>query len=517
MLRRHHISEEIPLVVLVPTQIHPLLENMQQPADANEDDSSPSDGAKNDSTPYVSMEGGVPPPVEDKFEDEALYLNDEDLSLSPSIVESVMTADGIHDLSGFYVVCLVILIGDMSRGVFFPSLWPLVDSLGGSSVTLGYCVASFSFGRILVSPLFGSWSVTYGYSKTLLLSCSILLLGTFLYAQVQNVGHSWFLILSQICLGVGSGTLGVTRAFVAEVTAQRHRTTYMAWITAVQYAGFTVTPFVGAIFNKTLGNSEFKAGLFRWNMYTAPAYFMSVVVILTIVNMRLYFKDRIRAVAEVETKKSKKREAIDDHANQMTWIRLTIYDCCIAGCMMLNVSTKGSISSFETLGVSIAESHFNMTSARAGTIVASCGTVGVMALLSMGYLAKYFSDIQLICGGMVVMAAGIMSLTFVADNANNSGWRFFLAIFLIYSIGYPIGHTAVIGLFSKIVGRRPQGELMGWFASAGSLARLTFPIMSGYIANYLGIVTLFWVLTGVLTFSTAISLYNKQTLTFLSS
>lgn len=189
--------------------------------------------------------------------------------------------------------------------------------------------------------------------------------------------------------------------------------------------------------------------LFRWNMYTAPAYFMSVVVILTIVNMRLYFKDRIRAVAEVETKKSKKREAIDDHANQMTWIRLTIYDCCIAGCMMLNVSTKGSISSFETLGVSIAESHFNMTSARAGTIVASCGTVGVMALLSMGYLAKYFSDIQLICGGMVVMAAGIMSLTFVADNANNSGWRFFLAIFLIYSIGYPIGHTAVIGLFSK--------------------------------------------------------------------
>lgn len=267
MLRRHHISEEIPLVVLVPTQIHPLLENMQQPADANEDDSSPSDGAKNDSTPYVSMEGGVPPPVEDKFEDEALYLNDEDLSLSPSIVESVMTADGIHDVSGFYVVCLVILIGDMSRGVFFPSLWPLVDSLGGSSVTLGYCVASFSFGRILVSPLFGSWSVTYGYSKTLLLSCSILLLGTFLYAQVQNVGHSWFLILSQICLGVGSGTLGVTRAFVAEVTAQRHRTTYMAWITAVQYAGFTVTPFVGAIFNKTLGNSEFKAGcVFSWSV-----------------------------------------------------------------------------------------------------------------------------------------------------------------------------------------------------------------------------------------------------------
>lgn len=264
MLRRHNIEIEVPSIVLVPSQTLPLLDNMQQPAaaagSANQEASSV-DGANNETTPYVSMEAGVAPPMEDKFEDEtADYEKDEDLSLSPSIVESVMTADGIHDMPGFYVVCLVILVGDMSRGVFFPSMWPLVESLGGTSVTLGYCVASFSFGRILVSPLFGRWSVTYGYSKTLLLSCTILLLGTFLYAQVQNVGSPAFLIAAQICLGVGSGTLGVTRAFVAEVTAQRNRTTYMAWITAVQYAGFTVTPFVGALFNKTLGDSDFQAG-----------------------------------------------------------------------------------------------------------------------------------------------------------------------------------------------------------------------------------------------------------------
>jgi ceroid-lipofuscinosis MFS transporter 7 len=482
---KHKLEKEIPLVVLVRHQSVPLLDNMQQPA--TNQDVSPSGVAQNETIPYVTMEAGVPPPMEDKFEDElAAYHDDEDLSLSPSIVESVMTADGIHDMSGFYIVCLVILVGDMSRGVFFPSMWPLVESLGGTSVTLGYCVAAFSFGRILVSPLFGSWSVTYGYSKTLLLSCSILLFGTFMYAQVENVGSTAFLILAQTCLGIGSGTLGVTRAFVAEVTAQRNRTTYMAWITAVQYAGFTVTPFVGAIFNKTLGDYEYKVGcviiiaiiqlwmtmlflnsnfhvlspwsslsiflicsIFRWNMYTAPAYFMSVVIAFTIICMRLYFTDRIRIPTEKDKKKSKKREAIDDHASRMTWVGLTVYDCCIAGCMMLNISTKGSISSFETLGVSIAESHFDMTSSRAGTIVASCGTVGVMALLSMGYLAQHFSDIQLICGGMVVMASGIVSLTFVDDVEVNSGWRFFTAIFLIYSIGYPIGHTAVIGLFSK--------------------------------------------------------------------
>jgi len=183
-------------------------------------------------------------------------------------------------------------------------------------------------------------------------------------------------------------------------------------------------------------------------MFTAPAYFMSVVVAITIFLVRFYFKDPIR-VAPNKDSKSKKREAIEDHASRKTWIGLTVYDCCILGCMMLNVATKGSISSFETLGVSIAESHFAMSSAWAGTIVASCGTVGVMALLSMGYLSRYFTDIQLISGGMIVTATGIMSLTAVRENEINASWRFFVAIFLIYAIGYPIGHTAVIGLFSK--------------------------------------------------------------------
>jgi MFS family permease len=186
--------------------------------------------------------------------------DDDDMSMAPSIASSVMTADGIHDPHGFAIVCLVILIGDMSRGIMFPSMWPLVSSLGGSSVTLGYSVAAFSFGRILVSPLFGSWSITHGYTQTLLISCSILLFATLVYAQIQNVGRTEFLFFSQILLGIGSGTLGVTRAYVAEVTATRNRTTYMAWMTAVQYAGFTVTPFLGALFNTILADVDVQYG-----------------------------------------------------------------------------------------------------------------------------------------------------------------------------------------------------------------------------------------------------------------
>lgn len=207
-------------------------------------------------SPYVSMElcgarlskPGMPEQFKDEHQDDD--NDDENHSIDMS---SVLTADGIHDVPGFCVVCLVILVGDMSRGAMFPSLWGLVKQLGGDSVTLGYAVGAFSFGRILVNPVFGNWSHTWGYTNTLLLSTCILLFGTFVYSQVLSVGRPEFLIIAQTLLGIGSGTLGVTRAFVADVTAKRSRTTYMAWVTAVQYGGFTVTPFVGAIFNKTLG------------------------------------------------------------------------------------------------------------------------------------------------------------------------------------------------------------------------------------------------------------------------
>jgi ceroid-lipofuscinosis MFS transporter 7 len=223
-------------------------------------------------TNYVSMEmGGVPPVINAN--------NDEDNhSISPSMVESVMTADGLHDETGFLVVCMVILIGDMSRGIFFPTLWPLVSSLGGSTITLGYSVAAFSGGRIIMSPLFGSLSVSMGYTKTLLCSVSILLIGTLVYAQVQNVGSAQFLIVAQVLLGVGSGTLGVTRAFVADITAKRNRTTYMAWITAVQYSGFTVTPFVGAFLTKIFGDNEYIWGYVHVEYSTVLIVLMYIVL-----------------------------------------------------------------------------------------------------------------------------------------------------------------------------------------------------------------------------------------------
>lgn len=57
----------------------------------------------------------------------------------------------------------------------------------------------------------------------------------------------FLLILAQLVMGLGSGTLGVTRGYVADITPRNERTSWIGYLTAVQYAGFTVMPGVGAL------------------------------------------------------------------------------------------------------------------------------------------------------------------------------------------------------------------------------------------------------------------------------
>lgn len=155
--------------------------------------------------------------------------------------ESVRTAEGLADPDGFWIVCSVVLISDMTRGITFPIMWPLVEDLGGNHIWLGYVVGSFSLGRVIASPVLGRWSIERGYTKTLVASTTVLLVGCILFAHAYSVGSLYFLVFSQIILGIGSATLGVTRSYVAEITATRQRTTYIALLTAVQYGAFTGT------------------------------------------------------------------------------------------------------------------------------------------------------------------------------------------------------------------------------------------------------------------------------------
>jgi len=113
----------------------------------------------------------------------------------------------------YATILFVVLVGDTARGIIFPTLWARVSRFGGSESTLGFIVAAFSLGRIISSPVFGKLVITIGYRKVLMLAVAVMMCGCLIYVIAVN-NHTLF--FSQMTIGLGSGTLGVTRAYVAE-------------------------------------------------------------------------------------------------------------------------------------------------------------------------------------------------------------------------------------------------------------------------------------------------------------
>ena len=103
------------------------------------------------------------------------------------------------------------------------------------------------------------------------------------------------------------------------------------------------------------------------------------------------------------------------------------------------------------MGVHFAESYYNLQPAVAGTVVSINGMIGVCTLWNLGYLGRFFLDTQIIIGGISVFAVGLSFawLQSVEMGAENSIVHYILGVMMIYGIGYPIGVTALIGLFSK--------------------------------------------------------------------
>ena len=90
-----------------------------------------------------------------------------------------------------------------------------------------FCPSSTSL-RVLISPYFGNLSTKYGYRKVLAIASSLIALGALSYAIAWSAPT---LIVAQILMGVGSGTLGVTRAYVADKSTPEQRTYLLAYAT----------------------------------------------------------------------------------------------------------------------------------------------------------------------------------------------------------------------------------------------------------------------------------------------
>jgi MFS family permease len=147
----------------------------------------------------------------------------------------------------------------------------------------------------------------------------------------------------------------------------------------------------------------------------------------------------------------------------------------------------------------------------------------VLALVSIGTLVAFnvvnnrcflpsndAKDVWLHMAGLVLQLAGCVII--FSWFAEIDPVRFLIGMSLLVSMGYSICTVESLTMYSKLFGTRPAGTMMGYITSTGSIARITGPIMAGYLYAAGGLDLLIEVIFGLVLVTLIFTFFVRKTL-----
>lgn len=347
-----------------------------------------------------------------------------------------------------------------------PSTWPYFNSLGGTKQMLGVFVASFSMGRMATTVPLGYLSDTFSTSTVLSVASFIQVLGHFLYAVSPSLT---MLFISRVIVGFGSATMSVCRAYLTRAIPVQLRTHHFAYLSALQFIGFAVLPGAGGLLALLPEYSIFS--FMALNGFTYPAYCLVFCNLISVVLLYCFFFDPPESSPRNRTPND--GEASDDDSV----IRPDVVALVV--CLLVNIVFRGVVAEFETVSTPFLMEHFDMTYGQASFDISLIGFFGLFVYLGFKPIAKRFSDRGLVLFGLFMVIAGCLPLSMGSLAREMSVAWYVLFLGLTWSIAYPVGQTAILALFSKVLAGLPAGGFLGIFSASGSLARVSFAMLAG--------------------------------------
>lgn len=430
-------------------------------------------------------------PVHAKVYGSTTKKNDSDSIPCPSPTEQHIS--NVHqeptskpiDKSSLYVLYGLTVITEAARGLLLPSIWPYFSSLGGSKQGLGALIGIYSLGRMLsVIPL-GHISDEVSSNVVLIASSLIQAFGHGLYAVSPGTKA---LYLSRIIVGFGSASTSVARAHVTKAVPHDRRTHHLAYLSGLQFVGFAVLPAFGSLF-AILPHTQ-PLPFLKLNGFTNPAFFLVVANIACALLVMGFYSSppEYRPVSCPKTMSqdnglecispSFSRPSVMSSSSKMDvfickpdWVALAI-------CLMINLVFRGVLAQLETVSIPFLMEEFGINYKTASIWMTMIGILGVGIYFSFKPVSKWFSDRSLVAAGLLFIAVGCFPLCYSSHVSHMNIFTYMFLLSLTWSVAYPIGQTAILALFSKVVGRVNIGCFMGLFSASGALSPLILSVVS---------------------------------------
>ncbi|HBO57765.1 MAG TPA: MFS transporter [Opitutae bacterium] len=332
-----------------------------------------------------------------------------------------------------------------------------------TSVLFGGVLGSlYSLLQFVCAPLWGSYSDRVGRRKVLIITILGLALS---YLAWFFAASFWILVLARLIGGVMGGNLSVATAVVADVTSASKRSSGMALIGIAFGLGFIIGPAIGGI-SATVNLLDYMPQLSRYgiNPFSVPAMISFGLSVINLVWVSVAFKETLPAHKRLINVENKNISIVDRFKSPC---RATKQATSTYLFFML------AFSGMEFTLTFLAVERFLFSPINNGMLFVFIGTVmiivqgGIVRKLSGRGLEKMLAQIGLACGLFAFFGL-----------AYSTSLIYFLTSLICMSFAVALVTPSLSSLVSLYAPESIQGQALGVYRSAGSLARAIGPLVA---------------------------------------
>ena len=338
-----------------------------------------------------------------------------------------------------YLILFIIVATELiGFGLIIPILPQISQNYTSSGPLLGLLLASYSIAQFFAAPFLGQLSDKYGRKTILVLSKC----GTVISYIVLALANSYTLILiSRLLDGFTGGNIAVARAYLADITAEEHRSKAMAIIGVAFGTGFIFGPAIGGFCY------AYAPGFGLAGMIGAGLSFASLII--TLVGLPA---NKIITPTKEKTRLSAIKNLPKEHQ------------------ILLGLSFIGMVvfASFETSFSVFTEAKFNLNAHQNSQLFL---LIGIIAFFVQGSFTRF--SIQPIHKAISIAFFSIGVALIAASSFTTMALALAPLVLLIFGIA--ILNTHIPAELSKET--QHKGLILGIYESINSIARIVGPLL----------------------------------------
>ncbi|KRZ95456.1 Major facilitator superfamily domain-containing protein 8 [Trichinella sp. T8] len=434
------------------------------------------------------------------------------------------------------IVDYVLFLQCLQYSIYFSSLWPFMSQIDQQATTLffGWTISAYSLGQLVCAPLLGFWSNRTKQCRTIFLICivtAIIANTMYISAELFQTNQRFVLLIARLFMGLAAGMNGTASAYVAVSSKQSERGRAISVATACMSFGFIAGPVLQAAVS-FISYPGYVYSVFHFNLYTAPAYIVNVLFMLSFALIWFNFEEVYAGLKEHQT--TNFLDVIPLYSKWAVGALIWCWFCVYT--VLVNLDTFVRL-----ISTPLSMIYFQWSREEATLYVSILVGVGsalsvLIYILYVFYFHRFDCRRLIFCGLVITLIALLVSLPYdfwpdqiVMQNENLSTnnstaspvgcesqfvWCQWTKVVPLYAfvigvlgifLGFPPVNVALSTLYANVIGPRQQATLQSVLTSSGSLARLISPVVTMKIFTTSGPLVV-WIETIVFALSAMIAL-----------